>query len=52
MIFKAEQQEIPEAKHLGKKIKKKQPPKGGPWTIVVLFGLTLLAIGIDRKSVV
>lgn len=40
MIFKAEQQIIPE------KTKKKQPPKGGPWTIVILFGLTLLAIAI------
>jgi len=43
MIFKAEQQTIPEVKPLGKKTKK-HPPKGGPWTIVVLFGLTLLAI--------
>ena len=38
MIFKTEQQIIPE------KTKKKQPPKGGRWTIVILFGLTLLAI--------
>ncbi|MCJ7829546.1 class A beta-lactamase-related serine hydrolase [Patescibacteria group bacterium] len=54
MIFKAEQQTILEASPLGPKIipgekrksRKKQPPKGGRWTIVVLFGLTLLAIGI------
>ena len=54
MIFKAEQQVISEVNPLGRKIipgekkrtRKKQPPKGGRWTIVVLFGLTLLAIGI------
>jgi len=54
MIFKAEQQVISEVNPLGQKIvpgekkrtRKKQPPKGGRWTIVVLFGLTLLAIGI------
>lgn len=46
MIFKAEQQALPETSPLGKKIKKKQPPKGGRWTIVILFVLTLLAITI------
>jgi len=54
MIFKAEQQVISEVNPLGQKIvpgekkktRKKQPPKGSRWTIVVLFGLTLLAIGI------
>ncbi|MCX6724849.1 MAG: class A beta-lactamase-related serine hydrolase [Candidatus Shapirobacteria bacterium] len=45
MIFKAEQQRIPQVEP-PKKTRKKQPPKGGRWTIVVLFGLTLLAIGI------
>jgi len=54
MIFKTEQQAIPEVNPLGQKIvpgekkktRKKQPPKGGRWTIVFLFGLTLLAITI------
>ncbi len=54
MIFKTEQQIIPEANPLGPKIipgekrksREKQPPKGGRWTIVIFFGLTLLAIGI------
>ncbi len=52
MIFKAEQQTLPETKTFGEKVviegkkktKKKQPPKGSRWTIVTLFGLTLLAI--------
>jgi len=52
MIFKAEQQAIPEVNPLGQKIipgekkktRKKQPPKGSRWTIVIFFGLTLLAI--------
>jgi beta-lactamase class A len=54
MIFKVEQQVISEVNPLGQKIvpgekkktRKKQPPKGGRWTIVVFFGLTLLTIGI------
>ena len=45
MIFKAEQQRIPQVEP-PKRTRKKQPPKGGRWTIVALFGLTLLTIGI------
>ena len=44
MAFKAEQETIPEVKPLLRKPRKKQPPKGGRWTIIVFFGLTLLAI--------
>ena len=43
MIFKAEQQTIPGVKPLGKKIRK-QPLKGGRWSIVIFFLITLLAI--------
>ena len=44
MIFKAEQEAIPEVKPLLKRPRKKQPPKGGRWSIVIFFLLTLLAI--------
>jgi len=44
MIFKAEQKAIPEVEPLLKKPRKKQPPKGGRWSIVIFFLITLLAI--------
>src|SRR4030043_705637 len=44
MIFKAEQETIPGVKPLLKKSRKKQPPKGGRWSIVIFFLITLLAI--------
>ncbi len=45
MVFKAEQEAIPEVKPLLKKPRKKQPPRGGRWSIVIFFLITLLAIG-------
>jgi len=45
MVFKAEQETIPEVRPLLKKPRKKQPPKGGRWSIVIFFLITLLAIG-------
>jgi beta-lactamase class A len=42
MIFKTEQQEIPQLKPLLKKPPKKEPPRGGRWTIFWLFLATLL----------
>jgi len=52
MIIKNQQQALSEVDSAGsqnmlekkKRSRKKQPPKGGRWTIVALFGLTLLAI--------
>lgn len=44
MVFKAEQKTIPEVKPLLKKPRKKQPLRGGRWSIVIFFLITLLAI--------
>jgi len=44
MVFKAEQKAIPEVKPFLKKPRKKQPPKGGRWSIIIFFLVTLLAI--------
>lgn len=44
MLFKAKQEALPELKPLLKKTgKKKERPRSGPWAIVILFGLTILA---------
>lgn len=45
MVFKAEQQKISQVES-PKKTRKKQPPKGGRWTVVALFLFTLLTIAI------
>ncbi len=45
MVFKTKQEVIPEVKPLLKKPRKKQPLKGGRWSIVIFFLITLLAIG-------
>jgi len=44
MVFKAEQKAIPEVNPLLKKPHKKQPLRGGRWSIVIFFLITLLAI--------
>lgn len=44
MVFRTEQEAISEVKPLLKRPRKKQPPKGGRWSIVIFFFLTLLAI--------
>jgi beta-lactamase class A len=46
MVFRTEQEAIPEVKPLLKKPRKKQPPKGGRWSIIIFFLLTLLAIAL------
>jgi len=57
MVFRTEQEIIPEVKPLlkgkplvdgekQKRTKKKQPPKGSRWSIVVFFALTLILIAL------